>query len=862
MKNKNKVKSEKNLFNFKPLSSFVLLTVGIVAVLIGLSLLFYLVNYWFWFAIFFLTLLISVILYCYYVHPLKNIKSKGRNTVDVHLLSISIACFIYGVLCLPCIVFLFENEYGLFRIIPSIVSFSLFFIFSVIFILRMIYTKRTVVQSNSVYHLIDFANGNLPVNAKEAIICDEAIDGDLFSREDLINEIYNSLLKRNGNKKVVVGIIGQWGSGKTTYLNAALKRIKEEKDDSIIICNSFSAWKYTDERAFLIGIINEIYQSLDIGANDATVNAAIIRYVNVFLSYKHLDFSNIVPMSYNDKTIINIINEYLLANNRHLVFVIDNIDRLVKEEIRFVYKTIGDILNIKNITFVCLYDEEYVGKIINNVYPCNYLDKIIDIKIFIDKPSTNKIYNVVYSSIENFLKKYKTDFDLNHFSNRDKELLKEALIKITNIRAAILLLNRIFVKLSDADFSLNIIDCFVINLIKETDLPLYTFILENTDIFVTAHASYVADYRIYLDQKENNERKRQIIKEHFDYGKRFWKSKTLLEKLFPHSLSKYDSISKDEESYAAIYHRIYSGRFFDKYFKDADIDFLSAYSQIEKALLSSQDEETMAFNLTNLFNSYVASDHSELLKIIEERIDSIDKNRLLWMLQYFLNNFYAFDDTFVGFDLSTKNRVAILIDKLLISVGEEKAIPYIALLKNNFHKITLLASIKYWNEASVKYDQKGEELSERINSALVETANNVINTNINVFTKEYYRRGVLWRLRDNVDSNKLKSYVRNNVNPSNVCCFLCEFIGEGQTSNEEKPFVISVSRKNLELFFSLEELKGLISQASVDEDFESIIIGLIMKFYDDKKNNSIVEEAFSNGPINLWKYYEKSEILE
>ena len=858
---KNDSERKRHLLDFKPLGSIVALLIVFVAILIGISALFEMMNHWLWFVLVVITFLITIVMYFYYVRPIKNFVSKGRNVVDVHFFLLFFVFLVYGTVCIPDITFLFNNTSGNFKWIPSIVSFSLAIVFLNLYTFRYFYTRKIVSLNNNAYHLFDFVENNLPPSITDAIICDEPIALDLFNRKSIITEIYNALLKRNGNKKVVVSIVGKWGNGKTTYLKNALEKIKEEKDESIIICDSFSAWKYSDERSFLIGLINQIYESLDIGVNDSVINHAIIRYVNIFLSDSRLNLANVIATNQNDKSIINVINEYLVANNKHIIFVIDNIDRLTKKEIRFVYKAIGDILDLSNITFVCLYDEEYVEKIISDSYPCNYLDKVVDVKVFIDEPSPNKIYKAAYDALNNYLKKYKSKLSLACLNKKDIQLLKESLKTIRNVRTLILSLNKLFLKLSDESFSLNFIDYFAVNIIKETNIQLYSFILEHADMFATAHTTYVSNYHFYFDIKEKKESKKKIISENFNHEKRFYKSRNLIEILFPKSLSEYDSLSKEEEMLAASEHRIYSGKFFEQYVKDVDADYLSAYNQIDNSLIVSQSQEELKSSLDNLFRSYVISDHAELLKITEDLIDLINaKERLKWILSFFIDKYYEFDDSYAGFSLSARTRAAIIINKLLIKIGGGDALNIIQSFKNRVDLLTMISAISYWNDASIKYDQMGNELSDPINEIWKETDEHVIKNNINVFEKDFYRRGILWRLRDKIDSEQLKEYLLNNVSASNVYFFLNELVGEGTSSNEEKPYLLTLEKGNIEIFYTLDDIKEMVDSASTKSEGEEMIKNLVYKLINNRDLQRS-EEHYSDGPINLWLYFEKPEML-
>ena len=69
-----------------------------------------------------------------------------------------------------------------------------------------------------------------------------------------------------------------------------------------------------------------------------------------------------------------------------------------------------------------------------------------------------------------------------------------------------------------------------------------------------------------------------------------------------------------------------------------------------------------------------------------------------WLLEYLEKHFYEFDNKYISFSLSGRNRAAIVIDKLLISSSHEKVENNLKKYIGDIESIVMLSLIKYWNK--------------------------------------------------------------------------------------------------------------------------------------------------------------------
>lgn len=857
-------RQSRTIFIIKPLPAVLLIAVVFALILVAISLLFSLLNHLLWLYLVIALFASFVVLIFLYLKPWAHITSKGMNHFDIYIVSFAFGFLLYGIICIPNITFLFSDAEKHIKCIPHYLAFTLSFLLFVFFAWRIQYTRKAKGPAKRQYYLYDFVDGLLPDSQEEAIISDTDVHYDLFKRKPLIDEICNALKKRNGNGKVVIGITGEWGSGKTTYLNVALDWLRVN-DKNLIVARGFSAWKYSDERSFLIALINHIYEKLDIGVSDSVINSSIVKYVNMFLSNNRFNIGNIsLTSSNNEKTAINVINEYLVQNDKHLVVVIDNIDRLRANEIRFVYKAVGDIVDIKNTTFVCLYDEQYVEKAFSpkNVDVQNFLDKIINLKIEIGRPSPDKFYNAGVSALLNYFKKFKKGYDFEKRGKKEFDLLAEAIKLIPNVRTLIVVLNTLFNFVPLNDDSLDYIDYFCINILKKTNYQLYTFIVRNASVFVIARRDYLSTYS-FSDSKENIDKQRkEMISSYFDEGRPYQKYRNFLNLLFPNSLYEYGaSLTREEIVLANTERRIYSGKFFENYIKDTKNSYYYLYEEIKKIFLNSVDFVSFSKSIYTLFILHPDSEQEELLGTIDESSILLKDNseRLQWLLIFLFKNYYVFSQTWLFFR-SARLRSVSAMCKILGMLDQKTAESYLLPMKNDVTNITLLGTIERYFKLLLKnHEIEDDHIRLFCKKLLAETANYIYDKGIDVFSKKYYRRGILFILKENSDKEVFEDYISNIVDKNNVYCFLCELIASGTTwTDDKKPYFISIKKEHIELFLSLHTVKELIREATVLTDGDAAIKEIVDQMKeDDREKETEYEKKYSERPKDIWSYYEK-----
>ncbi len=108
--------------------------------------------------------------------------------------------------------------------------------------------------------------GNTPVR----IISDDPKKAsDLFGFDAYAKTLAELIANKENTTPLVIGIYGEWGSGKTTLMQTVISQLevigKDKPEDLYRNCKTvwFSPWKYQEEDAILAALIEEIFKTMN-----------------------------------------------------------------------------------------------------------------------------------------------------------------------------------------------------------------------------------------------------------------------------------------------------------------------------------------------------------------------------------------------------------------------------------------------------------------------------------------------------------------------------------------------------------------------------------------------------------------------
>ena len=214
--------------------------------------------------------------------------------------------------------------------------------------------------------------------------------------------IAERLKNRNSDHSCAVGITGKWGSGKTTFLNL----LKEElKNDADIV--EFNPWMCRSPEP----VTHDFFASLrhQLSPKYSKLSNPIKKYAKYInsLTFAYQNILGInIPFLIKEKSLFEIKQELSIKFSslpRPVIVIIDDIDRLERDEVFEVLRLIRNTADLKNTNYLVAYDKEYVTCVLEekNIKDASlYLEKIFQVEVHLPKVEEHLIWHALYYVIK------------------------------------------------------------------------------------------------------------------------------------------------------------------------------------------------------------------------------------------------------------------------------------------------------------------------------------------------------------------------------------------------------------------------------------------------------------------------------
>ncbi len=183
---------------------------------------------------------------------------------------------------------------------------------------------------------------------------------DLLSRKDIADKIAGHIRGTAPSKAFAIGIVGDWGSGKSVFVGFLKDELK--KNGEIII--EFKPWKYRKDTELISAFFSQMEK--EISKYNPKLGRNIIQYAeglkdisDNWVAKTVFSVMDIVGKK-TEKDLSRYISESLKELDRKIIIVIDDVDRLKPKEIFEVLKIIRSSFDFPNTFFLVAYDTEYL----------------------------------------------------------------------------------------------------------------------------------------------------------------------------------------------------------------------------------------------------------------------------------------------------------------------------------------------------------------------------------------------------------------------------------------------------------------------------------------------------------------------
>lgn len=453
--------------------------------------------------------------------------------------------------------------------------------------------------------------------------------------------VEHTLKKIDPKESYSIGILSEWGIGKTSYMHLIKSYLKDEskhfitigfnprlsktveliqKDFFDILRQKLSPYCF-----FFSPLVNRYMQSINV-LDNSIINS--ITNILSFSSNKH----------YRKK-----IAKALSSIEKQIVIFIDDLDRLNKEEIIEVFKLIYENASFPNIIFITAYDKKYICNLLSdlsNTQNTPYSDKFFDKEVNVPIRTYGDYYKILIDQLkEKYPIEDKTGIVIVDGKQRTEHIYYSSLYNFPikyflhtprDIKRFLTLFEEVYDKVRD---EANFVDLFLLTLLRYKFNKVYQMIYDKEIIELKSNTGYTLKASEIIKTYEFSD---EVIK--------------ILEHLFPIN----DSINKTFNF--TTYRSIDQLKYFNVYFRNIEPQYLSL-EELNNIL--QKDNNGLILQLDEWLESGNIGDFIEFV----EKKSFLDFEDWKYFKKYILSVFYTY--------AFTQNNILFHISVLLLNIKEQ-----------------------------------------------------------------------------------------------------------------------------------------------------------------------------------------------
>jgi predicted KAP-like P-loop ATPase len=264
---------------------------------------------------------------------------------------------------------------------------------------------------------------NFPIKGDRAV---GAGDQDKLGFRDVAQQIAKSLVDRVSAEGFVIGIDGEWGSGKSSLLFLIGDELSKMPPDRTPTVINFRPWLIGNREALITGLFGELSRQLDLvtlKAGDATpvslhkakeAGEALRSFMNglgrtgsaiefigdasgiglIKLAGQGIKAAGEAAGKEPDPLPLSELKDKLITSLRDLghkfVITIDDVDRLEPAEVIEILRLVRSVMDLPNVVYLLCYDSDILGHSIETAVGVksgkSYLEKIIQLTVMVPRP--------------------------------------------------------------------------------------------------------------------------------------------------------------------------------------------------------------------------------------------------------------------------------------------------------------------------------------------------------------------------------------------------------------------------------------------------------------------------------------------
>lgn len=335
---------------------------------------------------------------------------------------------------------------------------------------------------------------------------------DRFNRRLFAERIANTIIHRKNKSSIVIGIYGFWGYGKTTVMNFVEFELKENQNINIL---KFNPWRFTNEEEMLLGFYHSI--AILLGKSEDTnwekfgkwIGKNLRWIASIFKQGEALtEFSKLLTTGGIEEKKKRI-NTLIEKTGKKIVILIDDIDRLDKDEVQALFRLVKLNADFNNTTYILAFDDEMVAAALQEKYGSNdresgrsFLEKIIQVPLQLPAIPITTLRQFCLKKIDDVLNEMSVNLTEDEERRFGRNYINSIENRIVNPRLAIRYGNIINLTLPILEGEVNTVDLMLIEGIRLFYPRLYEAIKKHPESFL------VTGGLLDIESLRENEKKR------------------------------------------------------------------------------------------------------------------------------------------------------------------------------------------------------------------------------------------------------------------------------------------------------------------------------------------------------------------
>lgn len=261
---------------------------------------------------------------------------------------------------------------------------------------------------------------SVPERPRSRVVGDNPIrrpEDDALGRTDVARAFAGQVLSLDTSEGVVVGILGPWGSGKTSFLNLA----RDDLGGAGAVIVDFNPWMFSGAEQLVESFFVEIAAQLKIRPGLGEVAKGLEDYGEAFSGLAWLPL--VGPWIDRGRGATKIlakllqrrkegtagrrdeVSKALEALDKPIIVVLDDIDRLSTTEIRDIFKLVRLTASFPRITYVLAFDRRRVEDALaeQGIPGRDYLEKILQLAVDLPAVPDRVLHAQIFAAIDETL---------------------------------------------------------------------------------------------------------------------------------------------------------------------------------------------------------------------------------------------------------------------------------------------------------------------------------------------------------------------------------------------------------------------------------------------------------------------------